>query len=393
MSRTSRLTVFIISIAILTLSAHCAWAQPDKQEATVYAIGTSKVVGNNMSASREAAIDNGLVAAVSSVLNELMPPESVVGSFQVLNEMVLNKTDRYVRDYKVMTASSIAGTYRLMVRATVSVDRLKEALKSAGIRLGEVRYPKVLLCLADKDGPDEAPRYWWGAQSDYGRSIAESPLSQALAGKGFQMVQPVQGAGGADSPAVLDVAQAQAIGRNLGADVVVVAMAVSQASTTTAQGSIPSYRATVSGKAYSVSSGQLLAQASESAVKTDVGGNTGSREALLGAAGQAGATLADQLDSAWFQQAAVGKRIDVVVTGVGGNIASFVKFRGALSTTSGVDSLQLNEMMGDRAVLAVAYQGNAQTLADTIQSLSFDTFGINIEQVTPGSIQMQLVPR
>lgn len=392
MSRTNRLTVFFISLISLTLLAPCAWARMDKGEATVYAIGTSKVVGKNMSATREAAVEAGLVAAVSTVLTELMPPESVAGNFQVLNERVLNRTDQYVRDYKVMTESSLSNTYRLMVRATVSVDRIKDALKSAGIHLGEVHYPKVLLCLAEKGGQDETPRYWWGTQSDYGRNVAEAPLSKALIDKGFRMVQPVQGAGGDNMPAALDVTQAQALGRKLAADVVVVAMADSRQAGT-AQGSIPSFRATVTAKAYGVSSGQLLAQVNESAVKSDVGGTAGSREALLSAAGQAGATLAGQLDSAWSQQAAVGKRIDVVITGVGGNIASFVKFRGALSNTSGVDSLQLNEMMGDRAVLAVAYQGDAQTLADAIRSLSFDTFGINIEKVAPGSIQMQLMPR
>jgi len=74
-------------------------------------------------------------------------------------------------------------------------------------------------------------------------------------------------------------------------------------------------------------------------------------------------------------------------------MASFVRFRGALSTMSGVDSVQLKEMTTTEALLLVAYQGNARSLADALLLIHFDTFGINISEVGINTIALQLTTR
>jgi hypothetical protein len=81
----------------------------------------------------------------------------------------------------------------------------------------------------------------------------------------------------------------------------------------------------------------------------------------------------------------------LVVEGIGGKIASFVKFRGALSTMPGVDNLQLKEMMPDAAVLLVDYQGTSRAFADALLLQNFDTFGLNISAIEPNLIRVQLV--
>ena len=126
----------LIAIAALVLSFPPAQAAQDQRLATVYAVGSSNVRGEDMSAGRDEAVEDSLVAAVTQVLGELMPPETMAGHFQVLSESILAHTDQYISDYKMLTETTFSGTHRVLVKANVSVQLLKAALKRAGIYIG-----------------------------------------------------------------------------------------------------------------------------------------------------------------------------------------------------------------------------------------------------------------
>ncbi|MBT8340209.1 MAG: hypothetical protein HKP58_12865 [Desulfatitalea sp.] len=393
MPKPSCVSLVTALLVLVLLNAPADGARKIPSEAVVYVIGSSRVTGGNMSVGREAAINAGLVTAVSQVLTELLPPETLSGKFQAVNESVLNRTDQFVTDYKVMTESAVGDNYRLMVQATISTVRLQEALKSAGIRIGDLRYPKLLVCIAEKHVQDVDPRTWWSSRTGQGDIVSAAVLEQALAEKGFTVIATDRSARDPGHNTQLDPNQARALGQRMGAEVVIVGNASAQQAANTMQGAIRSYRAGISITAWRVADGQQLAQAVDSAIKAGADADTGSREALAAATTLAGETLAEQLEQAWFQAAAGANPIDLIVHGIGGNIADFVKFRGVLDATDGVDSLQLGEMSGDTAVLAVTYQGSLRTLADTILLFNFDTFGINITQVADSAIEMQLIPK
>lgn len=379
-------------LVVMMVALPSAWAQSAGGENTVYVVGTSQIRNGDMSTARQEAIADGLVMAVSRSLTDLLPAESIVGHFQVLNETVLSRTDQFVQDYQVLAESPTGNTYRLMARTTVSVDRLKGALKSAGIRLGKMAYPRVVLCLAEKGVGDIEPSYWWGSRSFSQGGIMNTVLSKALLQKGFRIVRPKPAPGGSDLPAELSAAQAQALAKRHGAQVVVVGLASAGEAANTMGGAVQSYRATVETRAYRASDGQVLVELGESASSAGGDPQTGSREAIERAAVALAPVLSDQLAKAWFRKGGGSTPITVIVQGIGGHIADFVKLRGALGNMSGVDSLQLEEMMSDTAALAVRYQGNASALADAVLLLSFDTFGIDIEQVGADEIRLRLVP-
>ena len=173
---------------------------------------------------------------------------------------------------------------------------------------------------------------------------------------------------------------------------VVVGLASVDEAANTMGGDVRSYRGTVETHAFRVSDGQPLAEIRDAALSAANDPQAGSREGIESAAVLVGPVLSDQLAKAWFRQGPGSAPITVSLQGIGGHIADFVKFRGALGTMSGVDTLQLKEMMSDSAALAVRYQGNARALADAILLLNFDTFGIDIEQVGADEIRLRLVP-
>lgn len=370
-----------------------AWAQQGKGATTVNAVGDSPIRGDNMSASRQASINSGLIAAVTSALTDMVSQDVMVGNFQMLNEAILNQADKFVRDYKVLTESTQGKRHRVLIQATVSNQRLKNALKQTGIHLGRKPYPKVLFCLAEKALNGVNSQYWWGSESQWEAGEATQGLQKMMKSKGYLLVAPRKRQGALNYPPELSAAEAVALGRQLGAQVVVAGEAFVDEATNTMGGTIRSFRATIGARAYRVDTGEAIGQSQRTALHASGDPHAGSREALYKAALMSGEDLALQIADAWFSKAGGLARTEVAVEGVGGQIANFVKFRGALSAMSGVESVQLKEMLPDTALLAVAYQGSTRGLADDLLRQNFNNFGINIVETSGRMIRLQLVPR
>jgi hypothetical protein len=379
-------------VGLLLSAAATAPAQPDNGEQAVLGIGTSKVRAEGMAAGREAALQAALNMAVFRALTDLVSPEAMAGQFQAINEGILNRTDQFVRDYKVLTDATVGDTYRVVVQATVVVARLKESLKAGGVRMGQSAYPMVLLCVAERRAGVLAPVYWWHGRAEGLENLSETTLSKVLGDAGFPLAQAQAVAIGTYPPELGD-AEALTLGRQFQAEVVVVGTAAAdEAGTATAPGSNgTAYRAAIALRALRVADGQSVASSKKESTVADPGGD--GREALRAAALSAGQDLAAQIGAAWFKQAAAGRSLEVVVNGVGGKIANFVKFRGALSALPGVENVLLKSMMPAKAILTLKYQGTARSLADAILAQNFEGFTITMEGVYPESVQVTIVPR
>ncbi|MEJ2039520.1 MAG: hypothetical protein P8X55_11350, partial [Desulfosarcinaceae bacterium] len=350
--------VVLLSLMFVAGGTAPAMAQAEKGLTTVHVIGSSKIQGDNLSAGREQAVDSSLVTAVSRVLMEMLPPDTLSGRFQVINETILSRTDQFVRDYKVLTESSHAGTYRILVQVNVLSGRLADTLKRVGINLGKKKALRVLLCVAEKGIADLNYSYWWGANAADAATPAVSALSRQLMEGGLRIVNERAGLASGNLPPELSGPEAVALARQLEADLVVTGLAEAQETSNTMGNSIRSFRGIVDLKVFRTNNGQQIGQSRQ----------------VAQTAGDAGAG-----------------RVEMVVEGTGGNIANFVKFRGILGSMSGVDQVQLKEMGADTAVLSVQYQGRARALADALLLQNFGSFGINISEVGLESIQLKLV--
>lgn len=381
-----------IVVLLMLAMGSPSWAQTaNKGIQTVHVIGTSRIQGDDMSASRETAIADGLVVAVSRVLFDVVPQETVVGNFQLLSERIFSKTDEFVRNYKVLTESTHGGLHRVVVQATVSIRRLKQALKKTGVHIGKRSYPRVLFCVAEKLVNDLNFEYWWSAEPSWKRGVSEESMRQTLKDKGFLMVAPRSNVASGSLPPELSAAEAVSLAQQLKADVVIIGQAEAQKAPSTMAGAIRSFKGTLIARAIRVDTGEQIAQTQRSALAASEEPYAGSREALRNAAGLSGEDLSLQIAEAWFSPQSGMSQTELIIEGIGGKIASFVKFRGALGNMSGVDNLQLKEMMPNAAVLLVDYQGTTQALADTLLLQNFDTFGLNISAIETNKIRLQLV--
>lgn len=383
----------LLVVSAILLVTPLVWAQQGKDITMVYAVGDSQIRGEDMSTSRKGAIASSLIAAVTDVLTDMVSPEVLVGNFQALNESVFNKPDKFVRDYKVLTESTHGKRHRVMVEASVSKRRLRTALKKRGIHVGQKPYPRVLFCIAEKEINAVNFQYWWGDASQWHAGEATVTMGRILKEKGFVLVKPRKNQASQNYPPELSVPEAIALGQQLRAQVVIVGQAVAEESPNTMGSATQSYRGTIMARAYRVDTSEEVALTQRSAQHTAEDPYAGAKEGLQSAALLSGEDLALQIADAWFSRQSGVARTEISIEGIGGQIANFVKFRGALSTMSGVESVQLKEMMPDVAVLSVGYQGSARTLANSLLRHNFDTFGINIVETTASMIRLQLVSR
>jgi hypothetical protein len=102
--------------------------------------------------------------------------------------------------------------------------------------------------------------------------------------------------------------------------------------------------------------------------------------------------LAALIDDAWQKEGPAADRIDIQLTGTH-NLANFVQFRRMLTSVSGVEDVQVKELKADDAALSVSYRGKPRELADALMLNAFETFSINIHEVKPDRLKIQLIPQ
>lgn len=373
-------------LAFLILCNGQVCSAQDQSVATVHAFGTGSIRGEDMSAGRNEAISASLVSAVTQVLTDIAPPDLVAGHFQVVNESILARTDQFILDYKPLAESQQGKELRVMVRATVSIHRLKKALKKAGLYLGRKRYPRVLLCIAEKKMDQTEFQYWWGGQRLWQAGPATRAMSQRLELKGFSMINPIVLSSRRGYSHQLSIPEAVALGQEMQAEIVILGTGVAEEAHETAT------TCRLAARAYRVKDGQEIGRIERVATAADPDPLAGSQAALKNAALSAGDGLASQMVSAWFSADKGDPNIEIRVEGISGNMSNFVKFRGALTTMSGVDGVQRKEMKADTAVLLVDFQGNRQALADALMRQHFDAFSLEISGMEENAIRLRLAP-
>lgn len=370
-------------LVLLTVVSH-ATAQNTDQMRLVDTIGTAAVKGSNAAAARQAAIDNGLVAAVDLALTELVAREVVVRNFQLLNQSVYNTPNRFIQNFKVLAETSGTGMYRVALQATVAVPKLGKALTGLGIMLSSQSVPKVLLLIHETNSEAFLAALPSGAQP--GGHATRRAMAKSLAARGLTLV------GGDEVPLrPLGDAEALDLARRRGADMVVVGESVTGIAANTMGAELKSFTATVDLRALQIEGGAQVGALRRSAVKASADWAGGSAAAQEQAGTLGGDGIASAIIHTWQRGASGKERLIVDVEGIGGQVAAFVKFRGQLQEIPGVKAMQIEEMTPDTARLSAEYQGSSRSLAEALMERRYQGFGINIYAVDAAGMKVQLV--
>ncbi|MCP3952673.1 MAG: hypothetical protein GY697_10730 [Desulfobacterales bacterium] len=391
------LTLFITATGIMVLSGSGLHARQPEALKTVVVIGTGTIYKGNSAAARQAAIKNGLNVALDAAVVELLSPESLVGHFQIINQVIQEQTADFIQGYKVLGEYQAGNAYRAVVEATISIEAISKKLADVSISIGAKELPKVLFFISEQNPAGALAHYWWGGDAQYHMSSAEKSMGRVLTEKGFQVADPRRSVAGTknrtiDFPEAIDTASAMLLAANYGAKVIVMGSAVSRPAPNTMGTSRRSYAASVKTRAFMVADGTELALVEKEAVVAGSDDVVGGREAIEEAADMAAAALAERVVAVWGKEGKTLTTIKIAVEGTR-DLANFVMFRRVIKKMPDVEKIKTLEMRPDQAVIEVDYQGTAETFANGLMVNPFEHFRLDIYEVSGELLRVALIPQ
>ena len=389
-----RIHIFICFLLLSIILCGPVHAEESEVTKVVRALGSAAIYKDNVSAAREHAISNSLISAVDSVVLEMVPLESLIENFQATNQILSDNTRVFIQGYKVLAEIKYNKTYRVVVEATVSIANLEEQLSSVGVVLGKRTLPTILFFIAESKMDDAMPRYWWGTDLPYFKATAENAISDIMQTKGFSILDPgdmVQAIEMEieDTQPDLDNQTAMDLAVRFGADVVVIGASKVERTGNIMGTNVRSFRAMVDIRALVTQSGAEVASVNQTATTSNANEFEGSNQALLDAGSLAGEALSGQIISAWQKRVTEYAIVKIIVEGTS-DLTNFVLFRRALNDISGVEGVKTREMRPDTSTLMVDYTGTPKALADALMLKTFDTFGINITEVSEEHLRVAI---
>jgi hypothetical protein len=387
------ITTFCIAAVMVLSGIDAADAQQAKD--TFIIMGTANVKKEDVAAARKDAIKNCLVTAVGLKAAGLMNIDSMVQNFETLNEILYTNIDKFIRGYKVLTEARSDSTYRVMVQVTVSSKRVKRKLTNAGIMQGKMAMPKILFFIAEQSLEDGSPKYWWGRGMPFVNSASEKAMVEVMKEKGFKIikhgprmqnmaVRVVAGEPNLNDREAIDFAS------KMNADVIITGSSVANNLSNTMGADMKSFKGLTAVRALLVKTGKQIGSISRAAVTANVNEVEGGRDALSGSGTLAGEDIARQIVSAWLKKDEDTENFEILLKGAG-NLANFVMFRRMLSTVEGVKFVQVKELKSDKATIRVEFNGTTKELAAALMLKAFESFGINIYDVSDSQLKIELI--
>ena len=392
-------TNFIVLVLLAGgwLIPEMAVAQGTAQSKTFVVVGTATVRGDNVAAAKEEAIADGLVTAVALMTEDLLEVESFVEHFSQLNELLFDQTSAYVKGYKVLAEAPRDKSYHVIVEATVSGSKISKSLTEAGILRVQTTLPRVLFLLAEQKLGEPYPGFWWGAEGAYFNSLSEAIMVKKLKEAGFTIIDHKRARSGQsinwnafDKPDISDQ-EAAALGAQLKADVIVKGQSVVTPSTNIMGSAMRSFNGTITARVIRTDSAAPILNLSRTTVTVSEDDISGNRAALEEVGAVAGQALAEELTIVWQKQAGKPSEISMVIRGTE-HLSSYVKFRKAMNTIPGVEGIRVQGIKPNEATLLVEYKGKTKDLAAAMMQQNFDSFGINIFEVTEDMVRVELIP-
>lgn len=362
----------------------------------VQAIGTGIIRGNDIPTARDEALSDAMVSSVQQAVANLAPVETIVSNFKKVDESIFANIGDYILEYKVLAENTSGKTYRIMVEATLFLEKISKMISSLETVSTETDLPKVLFFLAEQNIDDIMLSYWWGEDPTFVKSHSEKAVAHELVEQGFSIIDHEgmllyqQDMTHVNNP-YLGNEEAIQLGQRLKADIIVVGTAIAEAVPDNKGATTRSCKADLSVRAIRIDTGEVITSVDQQSVAVIGDNASGGSDALSNAGTLAGKALAPRIAQAWKNSEATSGQIEIFVRGIG-DLGSFVSFRKSLSETPGVSNLRIKETMGDEATLWVDYTDSTETLAETLMQKSFDRFRINIVEVGQKHISIDLIP-
>jgi len=390
-----RIPFFLVAFLFTGNLIHQPPVLAEEKTKNITVIGQSQM-RPDIAAAKNEAVGNALLSAVENAAIGEFPLSVITEKFQSIGSLLAERKDEFIVEYRVLQENKADKQYRVLVSATVSLDKLQQALSAGGIIATIEKMPQVLVLIAEKFAGDTEFKYWWQNRQPVSSETSGPALKEILASKGFpiinQQLVPSDFFNDLQLAAELTDDEAIDLGKRMFADVVIVGTAQASETPNRMGENIKTIKGAVTVRVIFPESGEKTELIQDSATAADSDAARGSQKALSDATRQAGDKICSQMLAKWQEIQKPTGEITLHLTGRN-ILANLNEFRNALKNTSGVTNQRTLEIAPDKAVLSVSYQGESKVLADAILLQSFKGFGVNIYEITPKNLNIELTAR
>ena len=375
---------FSVFLLVTTLTI----AQPLAAEpTTVTTEGVASVTQGRVDVARDVALEDALRRAVEQVIGTMVESETLVQNFQLVSDKIYTQTRGYVTNYQVVSERRDGELYRVTVKAAVDAGHLQTDLQALGLVYRRMNKPRVMAVIAE--------RHAGAGASD---PAGETEIIRLLIEKGFKVVDQAQVRTIRESDQVKralggDAKAAQVLGRQYGAEVLIVGEAFSEGAMRGGMmGNLVSVRARLQAKAIRADTGEILAAEGAVSPGVDISEQVAGQKAVAAAGKKWLDAALPVILERWTKELGGDNSVQLVISGL--SLPQVGVFKDILRAhVRGVKDLQQRSYAANTAILDVDLKGTAQALADDLAHKDFGTFRVEVTAMTPNHLDLRAIPK
>ncbi len=360
----------------------------------VVASGTGSIFNNNIANARDDAIDDALRRALEQSLGTMIEAETFVENYQVIDDNIFSETKGYIQNYEVVRESKRSEhLYEVTVTAVVSMENLQNDLEAIATLMRRKNMPRMMVMIYEKN-IGKSVGYFNYIEAE--TNNAETSIIDDMMNKGFTFIdQSVvkQNLTGEKAAAILqgDTKMAAALGKKIGAEVVLTGKALANATEVEVYGTKQrSQQATVTAKAIRTDTGEIIATASSEGAYPHINDMVGGAKAIQKACGKLSEELIEKILARWQKDVSTGTTIVLRVKGLE-DYNQLTKFKSSLKYyVRGINSVVQRQWSDGYADLDVNFKGNGEDLAQRLSGKSFEGMTIKVIGLTQNRVSVEV---
>ncbi len=364
---------------------------------TVIGLGNRPVADNNPAEAKNQAVSDALGSSVAEIVTNMLTKSDITSNLSMLYDTALSNPQKYILTYRVLAELENNNRYMVAVESKIDFHALQLLFTKYGLINKKNEKPAVLLLISEKAPGEILSRYWWGKNPLPYKSVTEETIAAYMTnshicdivGNGDPRPDP-ESFGIIFKSILHDHDAAIKLGRELKADIIVIGSAVAKEAFNT-MGDEKSYGADVSLEAFRTDTGDKITSFKTDAVVKSTTNREGIKDSFVKAGTLAGEKLGSEIEKNWSEQNQGPRTIELTIKGTD-YLSSFIMLKRIMNKMDEIKDIQTKELGSDQAVADIIFQGSSKQLSDALMLQSFNSFGIEISDVTDNSLTIKFVP-
>ena len=358
------------------------WAEGEIMEVTVR--GHSAIYSEDLVNAKRNALQDAMRSALEQAVGTFVSAESFGENFVLISDRVTTKTQGYVKKYDILYKAQEVNIYTVLIKAQVSLKLVKDDLIALKILQEAMRKPRIMVVIPEqhlrRPIPDPA---------------GETEIIRIFVEKDFKVVDQAQVKKIRQNDQVKaalrgDQKAAAAIGRQYGAEVIIIGEAFSQL--IGRELGMIACQARVEARAVECDTGDILAVHAKAASAPALTEAVAGKAALQKAGGQLAEYLMTQIVKKWNDKVTNSREVRLVISDI--SFSQLIALENKLKTQfGGVEATHRRSFEQGVAMVDVQYRGDAQQLAEELVRKGGDGLKIEVTGFTMNRIDLKLMEK